>query len=96
MIDGNSEIDAHEKSNLRYLMLKAFDQTDSSHRSDILYPKGPIFLHECATFTIQYKNHGVPTKNISYLHYDKINFRDQQHITFKRVCMNNDYTRVHT
>ena len=49
ILDGNSEIGAHEELSLLSDLLKAFDKIESSHKSHIFYPKGPIFLHACAT-----------------------------------------------
>ena len=48
MVDGISEIGAHVRSNICSLF-KAFDYFESSHKSDYLYPKRPVFLHACAT-----------------------------------------------
>ena len=50
LLDGNSEIGAHVRSNLFYLIwLKTFDQLENSHKSDIFSLERPIFL--CATWS---------------------------------------------
>ena len=44
ILDGNTEIGAHVRTNL----FKAFDLIKSSHKSDIFSPKRHIFLYACA------------------------------------------------
>ena len=43
MLDGNSLIELLNR------VVKAFDQIESSHKSDISFPKRHIFLYACAT-----------------------------------------------
>ena len=40
---------ACREQSLLFDLCKSFDKFESSHKSDIFYPKRPIFLHACAT-----------------------------------------------
>ena len=50
ILDGYSEKGARtEEQSLLFNLVKAFDEIQSSHKSDRFYTKGPIFPHACAT-----------------------------------------------
>ena len=49
---------ARKEQSLLSDLLKAFDEIESSHKSDIISPKRPIFIHVRATYS------GLPS-NIS-------------------------------
>jgi len=50
VLDYNSEIGAHVRRNICYLIcVRHLFQIESSHKSDILFPKRPIFLHTWTT-----------------------------------------------
>ena len=49
--DGNSEIDAHIRSDFVFVMFNAFNQIESSHKSIFFLQKKTVFLHAGTTYS---------------------------------------------
>ena len=49
ILDGNSEIDAHVRSNLCYVISSGHSNRYRSVTNLMFYPKRPVFFHACAT-----------------------------------------------
>ena len=53
---------------LLFDLLKAFDQIESIHKSDLFYPKIPTFLHACATCSELPSNISTMNQRISSIY----------------------------